>query len=87
MRRIEPKKPINRVSSKQWKELALRAKLKAELVIESGNRCMTCGGNGDFRGLSLSHVIPLSRGGKTTRENCILQCLPCHSKRHGINEV
>ncbi|KKM80061.1 hypothetical protein LCGC14_1343630 [marine sediment metagenome] len=72
--------PIRKVSSKQAKELALRAKLKREYINETGGLCMTCGSTGDIRGLSLSHIIPLSRGGKTTRENTLLECYPDHTR-------
>ena len=75
------RKPISRrPRSGQKKELARRSKLKAELIAEFGNRCMTCGSTGDWRGISLSHIIPLSRGGQTTRENCPLECFTCHDK-------
>jgi len=78
---------INPISLKQRKELKLRSKLKKELIEEHGAYCQTCGGTGDFRGISLSHIIPLSRGGKTSKENCILEDYSCHSKRHGIKET
>ena len=71
---------IDQISDKQYKEIALRGQLKKDLVWESRGHCMTCGNAGDWRGLSLSHIIPLSRGGKTTRENCLLECYPCHEK-------
>ena len=62
-------------------ELARRVKRKKELIEEYGEHCMTCKDvNRDWRGISLSHIIPLSRGGKTTRENCPLECYPCHEK-------
>jgi|SRR3990167_2342364 len=31
-----------------------------------------------WRGISLSHIIPLSRGGKTCKGNCLLECYVCH---------
>jgi len=70
--------PIRRVSDKQKAELALRRKLKAELIAEFGDDCMHCGGRPDWRGIQLIHKIPLSRGGKTSRENCRIWCAPCH---------
>lgn len=69
---------INRLSKRQRVELQRRRQLKEDLIFDFGNRCMTCGGPGDFRGISLSHIIPLSRGGKTNRNNCLLECYPCH---------
>ena len=71
--------PIKRYSLKYRKELKKRRDLKAELIKDFGEHCMTCKGkNRDWRGISLSHIIPLSRGGKTNKENCILECFPCH---------
>jgi len=70
--------PINKMSDKQKIELRNRARLKAELLMEYGNKCMTCHQKPDWRGISLSHIIPLSRGGKTSRKNCLLECLNCH---------
>ena len=72
---------IKSISDKQKEELALRSKLRRELITEFGEHCMTCKDkNRDWRGISLSHKIPLSRGGKTTRGNCLLECYPCHEK-------
>ncbi len=72
---------IRAVSKKQAKELALRIALRKELLEECDNTCMTCGNiRRDLRGLSLSHIIALSRGGKTTRENCLIECYPCHEE-------
>jgi hypothetical protein len=73
------KSPINKVSKKQSAELKLRSKLKAKLIAEFGEHCMTCHDvNRDFRGLSLSHVVPLSRGGLTVKSNCVVECYPDH---------
>ena len=71
--------PIKRYSVKYRKELKKRQELKSELIEEFGEHCMTCNDrNRDWRGISLSHIIPLSRGGETSRDNCLLECLPCH---------
>lgn len=72
---------IKPISDKQKIELALRAKIKRELIEEFGNKCMTCGDKyRDWRGISLSHIIPLSRGGKTSKKNCLIECYVCHEK-------
>jgi len=78
---------INPISDKQKIEIQKRRVLKAVLIAEYGEHCMTCGDKyRDFRGISLSHIIPLARGGKTTRDNCLLECLPCHEKYEGHPE-
>ena len=64
-------------------ELALRKRIKAELISEQIKAvgyiyCTTCRQRPDWRGITLSHIIPLSRGGKTERSNVILEDYPCH---------
>ena len=76
---IKRAKPLNKFSRKQRAELYKRRKLKAELIEENGEHCMTCNDRyRDWRGITLSHIIPLSRGGLTSRKNCLLECFPCH---------
>ncbi len=63
------------------KELALRRKLKKELLEEQEYpHCVTCAGTGFPLGLTLSHIIALSRGGKTSKTNCLIECITCHQK-------
>ena len=86
------RRPIRKVSLKQQAELDLRKRIKAELMFEQLMTagyifCMTCQKRPDWRGISLSHIIPLSRGSPTTRENCLLECYRCHSLAHKIKEV
>ena len=72
---------IKPISDKGREEMILRGKLRMGLADEYGEHCMTCKDkNRDWRGISLSHIIPLSRGGKTVRKNCLLECYPCHEK-------
>jgi len=76
---LKRKARIIPISDKQGIEIQRRQELKAELIKEYGEHCMTCKDKcRDWRGISLSHIIPLSRGGKTTRANCILECGPDH---------
>lgn len=64
-------------------ELALRHRLKFELIALYGNRCMTCFKVNPWL-LDLAHKIALSQGGETSKENCILECRDCHMKRHHL---
>ena len=81
-KRTEKRHPTKiRLTPEYRKELALRSRLKKELIAEMEfPHCQACGGNGDIWGLSLAHIIPLSRGGETSRENCLIECYPCHEK-------
>jgi hypothetical protein len=40
--------------------------------------CETCHGYGDWRGLSRSHIVPKSRGGKDSLINILVECYPDH---------
>ena len=72
---------LRSASDKQKKELALRSKVKMQLILMYGEHCMTCKDKyRDWRGISLSHKIALGNGGKTNYKNCILECYPCHEK-------
>lgn len=68
----------------QEKELALRGNLKTELLNQYGQRCETCGSQGDFRGIQMHHQKKLSQLGKTDKSNLILLCGVCHDREHGI---
>ncbi len=43
-----------------------------------GNKCIYCGGNDD---LTLDHVMPKSRGGKTNWDNLVTACRRCNSRK------
>jgi len=76
--------PPTRAQVKRRKEeLARRRKLKRELLLECPRDgdvilCPRCLKRPDFRGLQLVHKVALSACGKTTRDNCVIRCAPCH---------
>jgi 5-methylcytosine-specific restriction endonuclease McrA len=43
------------------------------------NTCQYCNKRPGSEELTIDHVIPKSRGGKTTWENCVLACVTCNS--------
>jgi len=45
------------------------------------NQCQYCGGSPGTESLSIDHVLPRSRGGKTTWTNCVLACTTCNRKK------
>jgi 5-methylcytosine-specific restriction endonuclease McrA len=51
---------------------------KKNVFIRDKFRCGYCGSNQD---LTVDHVMPASRGGKNTFENCISACRPCNNKK------
>jgi len=51
------------------------------IYLRDGNRCQYCGRKFSSSELSLDHVIPISRGGKSTWENVVCACLPCNVRK------
>ena len=47
------------------------------------SRCQYCGKRFQARDLNLDHVVPLSRGGKSTWENVVCCCIACNSRKGG----
>jgi len=47
------------------------------------NRCQYCGKRHATNELSLDHVIPRSRGGRTTWENVVCSCTKCNARKGG----
>ena len=54
---------------------------KRNVLVRDGFRCAYCGNSRDW--LSIDHIIPRSRGGKTTFENCVAACKSCNLKKGG----
>lgn len=40
-----------------------------------------CGYCGSSKNLTVDHIIPTSRGGKSTFDNCMTACKPCNNKK------
>lgn len=51
---------------------------KRTVLIRDEYRCQYCGTE-TKRHLTLDHIVPKSRGGKTTFENCVGACSKCNS--------
>jgi 5-methylcytosine-specific restriction endonuclease McrA len=54
---------------------------KRNVFVRDGFRCAYCGDRRDR--LSIDHIIPRSRGGRTSFENCVAACKTCNLKKGG----
>jgi 5-methylcytosine-specific restriction endonuclease McrA len=52
--------------------------IRKEVVARDGGKCRSCGSPAT----EVHHILPLSRGGTTTKSNLISLCHGCHDKRH-----
>jgi len=51
---------------------------KRNVMVRDGFVCQYCGSDKD---LTIDHVLPVSKGGKSTFENCVTACKPCNSRK------
>ncbi len=54
---------------------------RRNLFRRDGFRCQYCERLHPPHELSIDHVLPRSRGGKTSWENCVLACVRCNSRK------
>jgi 5-methylcytosine-specific restriction endonuclease McrA len=54
---------------------------KRNVLVRDGFRCAYCGSRKER--LSIDHIIPRSRGGKTVFENCVAACKSCNLRKGG----
>lgn len=52
---------------------------KRNVMVRDRFKCQYCGSGRD---LTIDHVIPASRGGKSTFENCVTACKDCNNKKN-----
>jgi len=68
---------------------ALRGARKAlsfsreNVYARDGGRCQYCGAGVRRDQITYDHVVPRSRGGKTTWENIVIACVACNQKKGG----
>ena len=53
------------------------------IYLRDQNSCQYCGDRFTRSELNLEHVVPKSRGGKTTWENVVTSCVPCNRRKGG----
>ena len=54
---------------------------RRNLFLRDDFTCQYCGRKGSPDRLSIDHVTPRSRGGRTTWENCVLACVGCNARK------
>jgi len=54
---------------------------KKNVLVRDGFKCAYCGNNNQR--LTIDHIIPKSRNGKTSFENCVASCKPCNNTKGG----
>jgi 5-methylcytosine-specific restriction endonuclease McrA len=56
---------------------------RRNLFARDGNKCQYCGKRFKMSELSIDHVVPRSRGGRTTWPNVVCACMKCNVRKGG----
>lgn len=66
-------------NSKEYQRKKMSPKLRYEVLKRDGFRCVLCGrGREDGVKLEVDHIIPVSKGGRTTMSNLRTLCMECN---------
>lgn len=60
---------------------------RLNIYARDNNTCQYCGKRFPKRHLNLDHVVPRSRGGKSTWENVVCSCFKCNRKKGGRTPI
>ncbi len=58
---------------------------RRNLYRRDNNTCQYCGKRFKTELLSIDHVLPRAKGGKSSWSNCVVACLKCNSKKSNKN--
>lgn len=56
---------------------------RKNILARDGNHCQYCGKKFPVSKLTLDHVLPKSRGGKSAWSNVVASCMACNSRKGG----
>ena len=68
------------IKKEKEKARALRDSVWWQNQLAQGE-CYYCGNTFAKKDLTMDHIVPLSRGGKSTRGNVVAACQPCNSDK------
>ncbi len=63
------------------KRRAASGSLRMKIYIRDRFRCQYCGEKGTASDLTLDHILPRSRGGRSVPENLCTSCVPCNQRK------
>ena len=64
--------------NKKWRQPRFRKKV---LFNRDGWKCQYCGNKLSWEQVTIDHVMPSSRGGPLSWQNCVTACKPCNKRK------
>lgn len=62
----------------KWPSRYISDAVRAEVMARDGGKCTACG---DKENLEIDHVVPVSKGGESVKENLQVLCRPCNRRK------
>ncbi len=53
----------------------------------ASGKCYYCGKKVVYKNITMDHIIPLARGGRSTRDNLVPACKECNTKKKNMLSV
>lgn len=69
---------------RRYNELRTRHRVpfsRVNLLKRDGHTCQYCGQKDKGSQLTIDHIVPRSRGGTTSWQNCVTACSPCNRRK------
>lgn len=85
--RVEQKRGSFYLDNEIWESICrvergkVSNKIRFAIYKRDGYRCKMCGRSGDNNNLEIDHIIPISKGGKSTFDNLQTLCHDCNVKK------
>ena len=75
------------VTKKYCKRVSKLKLTRMHVHLRDNFQCQYCGGHFTRQALTLDHVLPRSKGGKSTWENLVSACVPCNTKKSNRTDI
>ena len=85
--RVEQKQGSYYLDNEIWESICrvergkVSNRIRFAIYKRDGYRCKMCGKSGDNNNLEIDHIIPISKGGKSTFDNLQTLCHDCNVKK------
>jgi 5-methylcytosine-specific restriction endonuclease McrA len=78
---LEQKAASNAAYRARKRSVVVEIVRRSKLADRDGSSCIWCGLETRFQNLTIDHLIPLSRKGEHSYQNCVLACQSCNSSK------
>ena len=73
---------VIRLLEYKYVPIRMQTVTRKNIFMRDGYKCLYCGKGSSGEGLELDHVMPKSRGGKSSWENLVSSCRRCNARKN-----